>query len=94
MNKLAIDKSTFDAYRQFVQDFLAPELRGIKVTQETQAVAIVELRADMRELRTEMRAGFERLERRLETYDDVQSLKVEMAEIRGERRSRQAEPAA
>ena len=41
-----------------------------------------------------MKAGFDRIDRRMETYEDVQKLKEEMTEIRGERRARQKEPAA
>ncbi len=55
---------------------------------------MAELRADLRELRADMKAGFDRIDRRLETYEDVQKLKEEMAEVRGERRARQKESVA
>ncbi len=87
MSSLPAASSSFKDSRQFIQDFLAPELREIKVKLEVQGKSLEELRA-------EVKAGFEKLERRLETYEDVQELKQEMAEIRGERRARKAEPAA
>ena len=85
--KLEAALSSFKDFREFVPDFLAPELREIKVSQKVLETAVAELRA-------EMKAGFDRIDRRMETYEDVQKLKEEMAEIRGERRARQKEPAA
>ena len=79
--------SSFKDFRQFRQDFLAPEQREIRVKLEVQGKAL-------EDLLSELYAGFEKLERRLETYEDVQELKQEMAELRGERRARKSEPAA
>jgi uncharacterized protein YhaN len=65
-------------FRQAMQNFLAPELREMRANTQR----LEDLRTELREWRTAMDRRFERIEHQLDTYQDVQTLKEQMAELR------------
>jgi hypothetical protein len=71
--------STVEDIRKLLQDFLAPELREMKVRLDAVGRTLTE---GFSEMRTEMRKGFDRLERQIDIRNDVDSVKDKQAEMR------------
>jgi hypothetical protein len=67
--------STVENIRKLLQDFLVPELREMKVRLDA-------VERTLTEGFTEMRKGFDRLERQIDIRNDVDSVKDKQAEMR------------
>ncbi len=92
MPNLEKAESVVGGLRQVIQDLVAPELRELKA--EIRAInsrldgmdgRLDRVDGRLDRLENTVVAGFEKLSRQLDTYNDVQVLKERMARVEGER---------
>jgi hypothetical protein len=76
--------STVEDTRKLMQNVLVPELREMKVRLDAVERTLTE---GFSEMRTELRKGFDRVERQMDIRNDVDSVKDKQAEM-GERLAR------